>query len=248
MIYDDTQEHALEEENYFVSMTDLMVGLVFIFIILLMYYVVQFKKETQELSGANTTRAEILEELKKTLKEQGVQIEVDQDNGILRLPSAILFDSGNAQLSEEGRQNVRKLAEALLDVLPCYAVMAEEAKWKGDRACLGTHKIESVYIEGHTDSDPVTNVNFIKDNWDLSVMRATNTYREMLRGVPELEYVQVEKYSLHKQVIIRETIMSVSGYGPQRPVSENKDENRRIDLRLIMKMPNPEGENLIKRK
>ena len=39
---DDRSDHLpVEEENYFISMTDMMVGLVFIFVILLMYFVVR---------------------------------------------------------------------------------------------------------------------------------------------------------------------------------------------------------------
>ena len=44
MILEEAQEIVAEEENYFVSMTDLMVGLVFVFIILLMYFALQFQE------------------------------------------------------------------------------------------------------------------------------------------------------------------------------------------------------------
>jgi hypothetical protein len=37
-------EEAEEDENYFVSMTDMMVGMLFLFIIMLMMFALNFKK------------------------------------------------------------------------------------------------------------------------------------------------------------------------------------------------------------
>src|SRR3954453_5813010 len=111
MIIEDIQEHAVEEENYFVSMTDMMVGLVFIFLIMLMYYAVQFRDVTEQLSGADRTRTEILKQLESTLKSKGVDVTIDTQNGVLRLPDAILFDSAKAELKPEGKVAVGHLAD-----------------------------------------------------------------------------------------------------------------------------------------
>lgn len=234
MILEEAQELVAEEENYFVSMTDLMVGLVFIFIILLMYFAMQFQDVTEELTGANKTRAEILEELQRTLKEKGVPVVIDSEDGILRLPDSILFDSGQRDLKEIGRANVNHLAEALADILPCYS----DGLPKSPRCPHSKHKLESVYIEGHTDSDRYAGTGGLKDNWDLSVVRATNTYRALIEFQPGLSNLCAQKTGQC------DPILSVSGYGPQRPVPgsngtelERKQQNRRIDLRLIMMTP-----------
>ncbi|GGB51606.1 OmpA/MotB family protein [Blastomonas aquatica] len=234
MIFEEAHEHVVEEENYFVSMTDLMVGLVFVFIILLMYFALQFQEVTEELTGANKTRTEILEQIQETLKARGVPVIIDRENGILRLPDSILFDSGQYQLKPQGRVNVGYLAEALRDVLPCYS--------KGlDRTAScppSEHLIESVYIEGHTDSARFAGAGALKDNWDLSVVRATNTFRTLTELQPGLVSLCAPKQTRC------EPILSVSGYGPQRPVpdtqgdeGEQMQQNRRIDLRLIMMAP-----------
>lgn len=234
MILEDAQDLVAEEENYFVSMTDLMVGLVFVFIILLMYFALQFQNVTEELTGANKTRTEILEEIQRKLKEQGVPVIIDSENGVLRLPDSVLFDSGQRELKPQGRANVKHLARALIDILPCYSNgVAKRA------ACPSSkHKLESVYIEGHTDSDRFAGSGGLKDNWDLSVVRATNTYRSLIENQPQLSNLCAPKYGRC------EPILSVSGYGPQRPVpdgkgsaEELKQQNRRIDLRLIMMTP-----------
>lgn len=90
------EHEVVEEENYFVSMTDMMVGLVFIFIILLMDFALDFRDVTAELSGADRTDAQILHEMQESLREKGVQVSRDTQNGVLRLPDSILFDSARS--------------------------------------------------------------------------------------------------------------------------------------------------------
>lgn len=234
MILEEAQELVAEEENYFVSMTDLMVGLVFVFIILLMYFALQFQDVTEELTGANNTRTEILEELEETLKKKGVPVSIDYENGILRLPDSILFDSAQSELKPLGRTNVGYLADALYDVLPCYSDGLPPAS-----DCPSSkHKIESVFIEGHTDSDRYAGSGALKDNWDLSVVRATNTFRALTDFQSDLIHLCSQKKNRC------DPLLSVSGYGDQRPVpdgkgteQQRKDQNRRIDLRIIMMAP-----------
>lgn len=229
------EQEVVEEENYFVSMTDMMVGLVFIFIILLMYFALQFRDVTEELSGADRTRAQILKQLQESLHEKGVEVTIDTQNGVLRLPDSILFDSARAELKPEGRAAVAHLAEALNDVLPCYV----DGGATRPPTCPRTkHRIESIYVEGHTDADRYAGAGALKDNWDLSVVRATNTYRALTELKPQLGAICVTKGRRC------EPVLSVSGYGPQRPVVSGSatDEaakrlNRRIDLRLIMVTP-----------
>ena len=65
----------------------------------------------------------------------------------------LLFESGSAQVNKQGKAALGKLAEVL--------------KKQTDI---------DVMIEGHTDSKPIKTVQF-KDNWDLSVVRATSVVR-----------------------------------------------------------------------
>ncbi|ESQ90329.1 hypothetical protein ABAC460_09245 [Asticcacaulis sp. AC460] len=235
MIIDDAHEPQVEEENYFVSMTDMMVGMIFIFIILLMYYALQFRTVTDQLTGADETRAKILHEIQSSLKSKGVEVTIDTQDGVLRLPDAILFDSGQAVLKPGGAEKVAKLAATLGDILPCYTDTVGDAA--STRPCPTTeHRIESVYIEGHTDKDPLSGGGLIQDNWDLSVVRATNTYRSLVGAEGRLTHLCARKGSGCAPVL------SVSGYGDRRPVkagdsNEDKSSNRRIDIRLIMVTP-----------
>ncbi|WP_404712163.1 flagellar motor protein MotB [Sphingomonas sp. MMS24-J13] len=230
-----------EEESYFVSMSDMMVGLLFIFIILLLYFALQFHQTTDTLTSAGQTRREILETLKerldKRLRPYNLTVRIDAETGVLSLPNSILFDTGQFVLSQQGRQAVGIVSDELAAVLPCYTDKAP-----GGPECRGkpiaANKIDAIFVEGHTDSDPLTGGGFLHDNMDLSALRATNTFRQLTDTHPELE--RLVNSSGHQPV----PILGVAGYGERRPVPDAagtpdqiKAQNRRIDLRFLMVTP-----------
>ncbi len=222
-----------EEENYFISMTDMMVGMVFLFIITLMFFALKFNdvsvQETEVLNtllDANSTRANLLQRLKVVMLEKGFVVELDQDNGILHLPENIMFDKGGYYLNNQGRRAVVILGKALSDILPCYASLA--AQPRPNLCPPSPHKVEAVFVEGHTDSDGEDSA-----NWDLSIRRSLNTYQFMIDSHPELARMLNHN---------GQPFFSVSGYGKQRPIrpndsDDNKRKNRRVDIRLMMAAP-----------
>jgi len=236
-----------EEESYFVSMADMMVGLLFIFIILLLYFALQFRQTTDTLTSAGQTRREILETLKerldRRLKPYNLTVRIDPETGVLSLPNSILFDTGQFELSPQGRQAVEIVADELSAVLPCYTDRAP-----GGPSCRGrtvaANKIDAIFIEGHTDSDPLSGGGVLRDNMDLSALRATNTFRQLTDTHPQLE--QLVNNSGRQPV----PILGVAGYGQRRAVPDAsgttdqiKAQNRRIDLRFLMVTPkSAEGE------
>lgn len=240
MISDEAHEAEVDEENYFVSMTDMMVGLVFIFIIMLMYFALQFQDVTDQMTGADRERAEILRQLQQTLKEKGVEVTIDTQNGILHLPDAILFDRGQAELKPEGEIAIGHLADALTEVLPCYTDTRDGAAPRPPTCANTLYRIESVYVEGHTDKDNLNAGGVIRNNLVLSAIRATNTFKSIIDRRPEIG----GRCSWKGQHCA--AVLSVSGYGPERPVDEGdspeaKQRNRRIDLRLTMVAPNSQA-------
>lgn len=234
MITDEVYEQAIEEENYFVSMTDMMVGLVFIFIIMLMYFALQFRDVTDQLTSANRTRAQILNALQKSLHDKGVEVSIDEQDGVLHLPDSILFDKGKSDLRDTGIQAAAQLASALIEVLPCYTTGG------GNRSHCMTkmpHFLEAIYIEGHTDIDPPRGTGCLQDNLALSACRSVNTFRELITARPELGELCTSGASGKC-----EKVLSVSGYGAERLIKtetgeEAQSHNRRIDLRLLMMTP-----------
>lgn len=116
-----------EDESYFVSMTDMLVGMLFVFIIILMAFALNLKsqetelaKTTDRLTEAQATRAQMLRDIRNTLLDRGVDVFIDERNGVLRFsPPTTTPISVACPPSKGGR-------------------------------------LEAVYIEGHTDDIPFT--------------------------------------------------------------------------------------------
>jgi len=241
-----------EEESYFISMADMMVGLLFIFIILLLYFALQFRHTTDALTGADKTRKEILETLEEKLnlrfKPYNLKVTINTETGVLSLPDKILFGTGQYILSPQGREAVSIVAQELAHVLPCYTDMASDVS-KPDNCPIAQHKIDAIFVEGHTDSVPLARSGLLADNLDLSTLRATNTFRQIVKTAPELNMLM---NASGKRPV---PILSVSGYGDQRPVDdvtgtpeEVNARNRRIDLRFLMITPHSDtGDEISKR-
>ena len=95
------------------------------------------------------------------------ELTVTEKNGkiYVAMSDKLLFESGSAQVNKQGKEALGKLAEVLKK----------------------QHDID-VFIEGHTDNKPIKTVQF-KDNWDLSVVRATSVVRILTKdyGVNPLQ-------------------------------------------------------------
>lgn len=258
------------EESFFVSMTDMMVGMLFLFIIMLMFFAMKFSDDSVDLreqnrlleeqrkaaeeekvrlraqldllQGAHQARQVVVEQVYTSLKQQGVTVLIDRDNGILRLPESILFAVGRAELSPEGREAVAKLARALAIVLPCYAKQPGIAP--PENCPTTAFGLEALLIEGHTDSDGAEDM-----NWRLSMERALHTYQVLIHERPMLAGL-LSRQSRGEQDGY--PLLSVAGYGLNRPVApndsaENKRRNRRIDIRFIMTPPSENEVNTARR-
>lgn len=88
-------------------------------------------------------------------------------------------------------------------MLPCYV---DGGAKRSATSPSTKHRIESVYVEGHTDSDRYSGSGALKDNWDLSVVRATNIYRAVTELQPVLSGRCVTKGRTC------EVVLSVSDY------------------------------------
>jgi flagellar motor protein MotB len=222
-----------EEESYFISMADMMVGLVFVFIILLLYFALQFRQTSTTLTDIQQTRATLLQSLDHQLLGSGLQVSIDTRTGVLRLPEDVLFDPGQAELTDRGRAAVAVIAQALAQVLPCYSYPRPRTQCRGN-----AHDLDAIFIEGHTDTDLWKGRGMLRDNLDLSVVRATNTYRALVAAAPELAM----RRNRPADGGAPQAILSVAGYGADRPVDprdtpDAKRRNRRIDLRFLMVGP-----------
>jgi flagellar motor protein MotB len=274
-----------EDESYLASVSDLMIGLLFVFIIMLMAFGLNFTQAKslalvvgEELStardAANSERqrlaAEIgalegererleaelasvmrqrdelgemsrglterdrarkgmLQRLQDLLGQRAVDVSIDPENGILRLPEGLLFDTGASALREEGERALREIAFALARSLPCYSQAPAAAQ--ADCVKDATPLLEAVLIEGHTDDRPFAGGTV--DNWTLAALRGVNTFKALIRYEPSLDLLRNAR---------GEALLGVSSYEARRPVTRDPSPeaqrlNRRIDLRFVVAAP-----------
>jgi flagellar motor protein MotB len=254
MAIDDADPgHHEGGENYFVSMTDMMVGMLFIFIILLMSFALVFRQTTDThvadaneirerltelqskvaqqiaaIQNTNGLRDRLLQDLKEALKNAGLDVKIDA--GVLHLTqNDVTFPFKSAELLSTSRDNVRLVADVLAQVLPRYLPCGEGVV---PPACLPSAlgSVDTVFLEGHTDKQGEETPAGRQENWRLSTERAVATFREIISRQPELDQLKNRK---------GERVLSVAAYASSRPAVEGDDaaayaQNRRIDLRFVM--------------
>jgi chemotaxis protein MotB len=130
---------------------------------------------------------------------EGEGLTVVQKNGkvYISLEEDLLFASGKYEVNNGGMAALSKLATA-----------------------LASQKDLEILVEGHTDSIPLSGRGLVKDNWDLSVMRATNVVKVLLK-TPSLDPLQ----------------LTAAGRAEFVPIATNKTKegrsaNRRIEMIL----------------
>lgn len=247
-----------EGENYFVSMTDMMVGMLFIFIIMLMTFALLFQQKTDEqqdkiviakeiarrldelqnqidqrirqIDDEAALRQEMLEKIKEELHKEHIAVQISDLGTVLRFnEQAILFATNSSELDSEAQRKVSIIANVLAKVLPNY-VACQPTRAVADCKLNGRASLETVFIEGHTDSRPGT----VVDNWTLSASRASATYFAFAEAQPSLAQLKNSA---------GDDVLAISGYSSTRPVDPRNIEaawqlNRRIDLRFVMESDN----------
>ncbi len=119
--------------------------------------------KVQEL---NRFRSEFLERLHDHLGNRE-DIKVVGDRFVIQ--SGVLFPSGSAEISEVGREDLRQIADLIVELI---AEIPDDVDW-------------ILRVDGHTDTNPISTPEF-PSNWELSTARATSVVRYLVSlGVPE---------------------------------------------------------------
>lgn len=222
-------------QSYLESLSDLLVGMLFVFIIILMVFALNYRvaqqqtrEVTERLANAAQLRSDLLTELRLQLNRQGIPVSVDPTNGVMHLPESLLFDSGSADFKPSGLRALSVLGRQLERDLPCYTFGRMPPYCPAGSRPI----IDALFVEGHTDNVPINNSGFY-DNWDLSAARSKSTFLILTKTSPTLGNLRNER---------RQPLLSISAYGETRPVASNATDegrrrNRRIDLRFIIGSP-----------
>lgn len=203
-----------EENIFWITMTDLMLGLVLVFMILFFYSSTSsyFEKVREQTITGN-----INTQLSEKLKEQNVDASVDLFSGVVNISDLELFELNSWELSPKGRAYLQKF-------VPIYVntIFANE-DYKG--------KITGLVIQGHTDSQTFAGIatpeeQYMK-NMELSLKRAYSV----------ASYFRHTSYD-KKYSNDLEKIMLVEGCSYSKPVldqngKEDFSKSRRVELKLI---------------
>lgn len=119
-----------------------------------------------ELEEILKSKDEAVNNLKKMLSDallgfEGKGLTITQKNGkvYVSMDESLLFASGSTNVEAKGVEALKKLAKV-----------------------LEQNQDINVLIEGHTDDVPMIGKGEIKDNWDLSVMRATSIVKIIIKN------------------------------------------------------------------
>lgn len=239
------------DNNYLLSLSDLFSGILFIFILVLMYFVLKVNNEKNNLTRPLEERGKMLKKLKSKIEEKGIIVSIDEREGILRLQDnekgkgcRKYFKSAEYKLTKCGKKNFRKIKKVFMDILPCYAhkdfkKFCKEEDLRKDKKL--SDLLDTILIEGHTDKVQIgsslklgihQDASKIKDNLELSAKRSASVFRFML------DYKEGKKDSLLSRLHSKkQKIFGISGFSKFRLLGEDKKKNRRIDIRFIMSKP-----------
>ncbi|MGB0428205.1 MAG: OmpA/MotB family protein, partial [Flavobacteriales bacterium] len=150
------------------------------------------------IQAAKNKLSQLRSKISQALSQfEGRGMNVQQKDGKLyiSLDNSLLFASGKWDLGSAAKPAIKQLAEVLVQ-----------------------EKDLEVLIEGHTDNVDFNGSSVLKDNWDLSVKRATSVVKE-----------------LTKNKALEARRLTAAGRGEFNPIAGNdtkagKAKNRRIEI------------------
>tara|TARA_R110000868_G_scaffold333354_2_gene594172 strand:+ start:201 stop:1202 length:1002 start_codon:yes stop_codon:yes gene_type:complete len=180
------------------------------------------QKNLEEIRGELDSRSKRIDELESILRRKDSSVNalktkvqnallgfenngltIEQKNGkvYVSLDESLLFASGSYNVDKEGKKVLQKLADV-----------------------LDKNSDVNVLVEGHTDNVPYNGSGALKDNWDLSVKRATSVVKIIL-----------EKKNIDAQRL------TAAGRGEFYPIASNdsaesRKKNRRTEIILTPKL------------
>jgi len=114
------------------------------------------REKEEEIARVRATHDEMLKAMQKEVEQGQVKITQLADRLSLNIVDKILFPSGEDQISEQGKEVLKRVG-----------------------AVLKQAKDKTIRIEGHTDNVPIAKPlkTRFPSNWELSTARATNVVR-----------------------------------------------------------------------
>ena len=227
-------------ESSWMSFSDIMTGLMVIFMFIAISYIVEVQKKQKErdiiFEEFQATKENLLAELEREFKDdfKDWKVELDKDLSIKFTNPDVLFQSG--------RSNIRPVFANILDkFLPRYFAVLLQEKY--------VDKIAEIRIEGHTDNVPAPryDADSYISNVKLSQLRSAEVLK-YFRNMPyytnlsdstesKLQFwITANGLSYGRTLDSNKQLTAISGK------STNNEYSRRVEFRIITT-----SENLVER-
>ncbi len=209
------QNSASEENIFWVTMADLLLGLAIIFITLFVLAMTGFSQQNIQ---QQKVQMEVSEKIGQELQKADIKVDMDKMTGDLKISDVELFELSDWRLSPKGKKLLDKLAPIYIN-----SIFADKEL---------SNEIQYIIIQGHTDSQTFAGVKskdeqFLK-NMDLSLKRANAV----------AEYIFTTNYDKKYADQFRKIVV-VEGKSYNEPVmvngKEDFDKSRRVELKLKVK-------------
>ena len=170
---------------------------------------IELEKKESDARKALAAKESELENLRTSLNnalvgfaDKGLNVETRDGKVYVSMESKLLFPSASWTVSKEGVEALKTLAKV-----------------------LEQNTDLNILVEGHTDNAAYKGSTAVKDNWDLSVMRATSIVKLLLQYGPAINPARIEACG-HGE------------FAPKVPndTPANKALNRRTEIILTPKM------------
>jgi outer membrane protein OmpA-like peptidoglycan-associated protein len=214
----NSEEH-IEQEEHWVSVSDLMAGLMMVFLLVAIVFMVNAEIERNKIRDVavlyDRLRTQLYEDLvaefSNDLETWGA--EINEDLSIRFGRPELIFDKGENELKVEFKA-------ILNDFFPRYLAIIASNKYRED--------IAEVRIEGHTSSGWLGREE--DEAYILNMGLSQERTRSTLNFLLELPAVQVEKTWLKQH-------MTANGLSSSKPIyltdgEEDRERSRRVEFRL----------------
>jgi chemotaxis protein MotB len=256
--------HDVDEQEtggYFASVSDLMVGILFVFLLVLTVFALNYRVEEhqEEVSRQQyLKKKEQFDRLRKFLEEKAQELQQAIDAS---------SNARNRLLGELQTSLAQRGIKVWVDRDAGILHLPGDLLFATNTASLGPQQrdnvdivadalgrtlpcftpisdrpncdpadlpiLETVLIEGHTDRRPIAPGGAFRDNDQLSTERALAVFAEFKRVQPDLDILKNADRSY--------PLLGVAGFGDRRPLpqatgdnEQDYQQNRRIDLRFIL--------------
>ena len=208
-------EESSDGNIFWMTMTDLMTGLVLVFMVLFFY---AFMQDNVNKIYEDISKEKVSNSIEEALENVNIEAIIDPYSGIVKISDLELFDLSSYTLSEKGKNYLDKFAPAYFNSIFKDRYLSEN--------------IDKIIIQGHTDTQSFAG------SYSPDEQYMKNMELSLNRAYAVANYMTSTAYNKENGEKLRKMII-VEGASSSTPVfvngKEDYNRSRRVELKIIMK-------------